>query len=350
MAKRIRVSDDAGANYYTLPGGSGEFSQEAGDLDDTIFGFDYKSAESGLIKWGVSADALYKGFAGYLATIKKPSTGTTFTGEAFTLESTRIYQITNASKQIWDRTGTFVFKDGGVDHTADIEWVDYLFGRIKFKDTYTVSGAVTADGKYFPTVTIGKANGFTITQSMEAIETTDFDTAQANSGYRTFIAGLRTVSADLTGIYNVSNAFIAALQARSEILVEFCPEGLGRSVARGFFKYSGQGQSGDVGALEEEKVSLRLNVPDLSSLAYSLYLPFQWRHSATSTLSTAVKKMLKNWETGALMKVQYLYDGTNGRVGDTVVTEASLSGGVDDMNKFTAQFQGTGSHSAVGTG
>lgn len=79
MAKVVQVSDDNGSTWYTLPGNGGEFSKESSSIDDTVFGQDYKSSEVGLIGWTVSAQAFYKGFAGYSADIKKAGSNTAFT-------------------------------------------------------------------------------------------------------------------------------------------------------------------------------------------------------------------------------------------------------------------------------
>ena len=342
-AKRVRISDDGGSNFFTLPGGTGEFSHEAGDIDDTIFGQDYKSSETGLIKWTVTADAFYKGFAGYVADVKKPGTSTVMTAEPMSLEAGQIYQITAASKQIINRAVVPVVFDNAVDETANVEWIDYLFGRVKFLDAYSVNTPVTITGEYYPMVSIGKANQLTLTQTAESVETSDFETVQANGGFRTFIGGLKTVNIELTGIYDVANAFAADLAARNEVLVEINPDGLGRSTARGFFKFAGQAQSGDVGALEEERVSLRLNVPDDPLLL----VPFKWVHSGTTTLSESVQKLLAAWEAGSVIDVEYLEDGTNGLTGKCVVTEMSMNTGIEDMNKFSVQLMGTAETTVV---
>lgn len=339
MAKRVRVSDDNGSTWYTLPGNTAEITNESGDIDDTIFGQAYKSSEQGLIGWQVTANAFYKGFAGYVADIKKIGVSTAMTDEAMSVESGLIYQIDAASKQIWDRNTALDIEDNNVNvDAADIEWVDYLFGRIKFVDGYTPAGAITVGGNYFPTANIGKANGFTLTQTAESIENTDFNTAQGNGGFRTFEQGLKTVALELEGIFTPDNGFVEALLAREDIIVEVNPDGQGRSVARGFFKYASQSQSGDVGALEEERVSLRLNVPDEENNLY----PFAWRHSITTTLNQGVQLLLTAWQAGTVVDVQYLYDGFDGYRGDAYVTEMTLSSGLEEMNTFAVTLQGSG--------
>lgn len=344
-AKVVQVSADNGSTWHTLPGGSGAFNNEASQIDDTIFGQEYQSNEVGLIGWSADANALYKGFAGYKCTLKQISgSSSTMTGQAMSLVSGKTYKCADVTKNIWDKAATWTVYDGVTDVTDEVQYFDYLFGEVTFKASYTVVGSVTVDGKFFNTSAFGNAQTFQLTQSAEAIETTDFATAQANSGHRTFMQGLRTVNMELSGFYNVSAGLRAALIARSEILIEINPDGNKKSVFRGFFKVATEGQSGDVGALEEENVSMVLNVPS------SDFAPCGWRHTSDTTLNMAFRIILNAWINGTVIDVRYLYDGTNGVRGDAIVTDVSLSGGLDSMNEFNADFQGTGATTAVGTG
>src|SRR3990172_7175042 len=229
MAKKIKLSDDAGSTYSELPGSTGEFSVESEQIEDTVFGQTFQSNTPGLISWGVTANGIFKGFAGYLAEIKKQGTPTAFTAEACALESGQIYKISDATKEIWDRSQTLTFYDTAVDKTAFVEWVDYLFGRVKFLDSYTVTGAVTATGKYLPTAAIAKGNSYTLTMSADTNDTSDFDTCQGNGGYKTFAPGLRTVQLEMGGVFDATEALAADLAARSELIIEVDPAGDGSS-------------------------------------------------------------------------------------------------------------------------
>lgn len=345
-AKVVQVSDDAEATWYTLPGATGEFNDNADQIDDTIFGHTFQSNEAGLITFTANANALYKGFAGYVAKILRPGTPTIADGEACTLETGKIYQIDATTKRIWDRTDTVVVYDNAVDETANIEWIDYLWGRVKFLDAYTVTGPVTVDITYFPMTQLGKGRSFTLTQTANPIDTTDFETAQGNGGYKTFLPGLRTVALELGGVYDVASGLRADLAARNELVIEINPDGNSLSVARGFFRTATEGQSGNVGDLEVESTTFVLNVPQEPLL----YLPFNWVHDATTTLSTAIQVILTAWIDQTIIDVNYLYDGTNGNKGDIMVADVSLTGGLEVMNEFAANFQGTGAPSVVGTG
>lgn len=345
-AKVIRVSDDDGATWDILPGGTGEFNSEGEQINDTIFGQSFESNEMGLISWSVEANALYKGFAGYVAKLKRTGTSTAVTGEAMSQETGLIYAIDDETRSIWDRNEDVIVYDDAVPvDDEDIEWIDYLFGRVKFVDGYTVTGDITVDVNYMPTEDFGRASSFTLTQTAETIDTTTFDIAQANNGYRTFDYGLKTVSLELTGIYDPDNEFKQVLRDRAEIIIEINPDGNEQSVARGYFRATNQGQSGDVGALEEETIEFSLNVPE------GVFLPFNWKHEETSTIPVAVRKILDAYITETKLGVQYLPDGVGeqGEEGIGVVTDVSLTSGLDAMNEFAASFQGDGEAETINT-
>ncbi len=345
-AKLIQVSIDGGSTYFTYPGSTGSINKEAGQLSDTVFGQTFQSNEVGLIGWNFSAEAIFKGFAGYVATVKKQNTSTTMTTEAMTLVTGKIFQIDDLAKRIWDRfegATAFVVFDNAVDETANVLNIDYLFGKVEFLASHTVTAPITVTGSYWTTTTVGKAQSFTLTQTADAIETSDFGTVQANGGFRTFDPGLRTVAVDLSGVYLLSNAFAADLAARSEFIIDLNPDGNAEAIARGFFNLATHGQSGDVGALEEETVSFVLAVPPPAADGLlNVDIPFGWGHTAISTLPQAIRDTLDDWENEQKPKVQYMPDGVAGDRGDFVITDVTLASGLDAMNVFNVTGQGDG--------
>lgn len=338
MAKRIKISDDDGATSYTFPGSKGEMTREGNPINDTILGQIFKSDQTGLISWGVNTNGVYKGFAGYKVTLKKSGSSTVMTDEATTLISGKTYQISNSAKRVMNRAVAVVVEDNGSPVSAvNIESIDYLFGRVTFVGGYTVNGAVTITGAYLPMSTIAKANSYTLTQTTNPIDNSVFEVVQANEGYRTYEAGLKTVSLALKGVYDSSNAFEDLLEDRAECVIEINPDGTGASIARGWFKPMMTGQQGDVGELEEQSLNFSLSVPDQEDVIY----PFAWLHTST-TLNTSLQKALTAWQDGTLIDVFYLPDGTNGFTGDAIVTDVTLSGGLETMNDFNVKFQGCG--------
>jgi predicted secreted protein len=344
MAKKVRVSDDNRATWSTLPGSEAEISTEAGDINDTVFGQSFRSNQTGLAGWTLSTNGLYKGFAGYVAKIMKAGTPTAMTGEAMSLVAGKTYQVTNVAKRSFSRTAALSVLDNAVAvSAANILNIDYLYGRVTFVPGYTVTGPVTVTGTHFPLAQIAKGRAFTLTQQAAAIDITDFETAQANSGLRVFQAGLKTVSLDIRGVFGAANAYRDLVLGRAEAIIEINPDGNSKSVARGFFKPMTEGQRGSVGELEEEDISWRLSVPDNDLMAY----PFGWLHASDTTLNVALQKCLTAWQADMVLDWQYLYDGTNGVVGDGVITDLTLAGGLDVMNAFTVRVQGSGALAAV---
>lgn len=344
-AKRIQVSGDNGVTYFTLPGNQGDLKDETGQIEDTIFGQLFKSAEVGLINAQISSNAIYKGFAGYTCKIYKPGVSTVFTTEACTLVSGKTYQINDQTKRMWDRLGTpFNFFDNAINRNTEVLSVDYLHGRVTFKPTYTVIGPVTITGRFFPRVQLAAYRGFTLGMQLDAIDITDIPTTQVNGGHMLYNGeGLKTVSLELNGVYNATNAFRAALIARSEIILEVNPDGSNQSIARGFFKYGSRGQSGNIGALEEETLSARLFVPDSALME----TPFSWNHLATTTLNQGIQQSIIAWQNGTAVKVRYLPDGLTGFQFDAIVTDLSLTGGMEKMNEFSVQYQCTGAATVI---
>jgi hypothetical protein len=350
-AKKIQVSDDNGTNWYDLPGSTGSFSVQGEALDDTILGQSFQSNHPGIIDWQISSNAIWKGFAGYLAEVFQAGSSTVMTTEAMTLVSGKTYKITNAAKNVWNRAVTLNVFDNGVNHNADVLNVDYLFGRVTFKAAYTVTGPVTVTGAYFPMAQLGKGNSFTLTQTANMIDNTDFATAQANGGYRTHTAGLRTVEIELGGTFDATVNSKDDVNDRLELIVQIDPVGDGLSVARGFFRLLSAEQTGDVGALEEETLQLSLSVP--VSGAFTIESVFKWLHESGTTIPTAIQKILNAWQNEVTIDVRYLPTGATGAspldgvAGDALVSDVSLSGGISEMNIFEATFMGTGAYTEV---
>ena len=330
-AKTVQVSSD-GITYYTLPGNTADFSAETNQLDDSIFGTVFSSTQPGLINWTVSANAMYRGFAGYVASVLRNGTSTEFETQAMT-GSGDTWQITDTNMRIWDRSATFTTSVG------TIESINYLTGTITFTDTVVTP---TVTGRYFPTASLGCSNSFNLTQTSDTTDTTCFETASVNGGFATSRATLKTVELELSGFYRASNEFYDLLQGRGELVVEVNPDGNMMSYARGFFKPVTDSQTGDVGGDETETISFRLSTP-------SDILPFTWVHAGASTIPAAVKTLLTAWANSEEVYVRYLPEGVGneGRQGTAIVTDISLSQSVDGMAEFSVSLNGTGPAVAI---
>jgi hypothetical protein len=343
MAKRIRVSTDD-VTYYTLPGASGELRVEMANVDDTIFGQSYQSESPSIGMWNVSGAAYFKGVAGYAATVLTGGTPTTTSAAAATeIGSTNAFQLDNTARRLISLSNPVVVYDNAVDHTADVEFIDYLNGIIYFESGYVATGPVTVDYFYLPTSPIGKARSFSLTQTLAEVDTTNYAVAQANGGWRTYDAGLKTVALEIGNVWDAANDFIDTLAARAQLFVAISPNatqgsGTEEVMFRGMFKYLSQGQSGNVGALEEETLNLNLYVPS----GELIRAPFAWYFGSTNDLSPAVQVCLEAWEDGTPIYVEYSPDGTVGKTGQAIVTEASLANSYEGQNEFSFNFMGTG--------
>jgi hypothetical protein len=345
-AKRVQVSTNNGVTYRTLPGSSADYNEELATVNDTVFGQDFESNEVSIGQWGVSANAYYKGVAGYIANLKQQGTPVVMTAEAMALVSGKTYRITNAAKRIIDYFTAVTILDNAVDHTADVVSIDYLNGEVTFAGSYTVTGPVTITGKYVPTAAIARARTFTLTQGAAELDTTDYETARGNDGWRTFEYGLRNVGLEIGGMYDVANGFADLLRGRDPLIVEIAPANDAETFFRGFFKFHNRGQSGDVGALEEENRTLGLWVPDGSLVVR----PFGWYFGSNSTLNQAVRDTLSAWQSKTIIDVKYQDDpdvALSGHEGDAVVTEATLANTFEGINEFRFGFRGTGAPTAV---
>src|SRR5690606_16541080 len=102
----------------------------------TIFGQAFESGETGLIGATINSNALYKGFAGYIVKMLKSGNSTSLTDEAMSLVSGKTYQVTDTAKQLLDIGVALVVEDNNVVvSSANIESIDWLFGKVTFKSS-----------------------------------------------------------------------------------------------------------------------------------------------------------------------------------------------------------------------
>ena len=340
QAKKIKVSSD-GINFFTITGQGGSLSFDGEDIDDTILGQCFKSSQTGLINSTISSSAFYKGFAGYEANIKKGGTPVATTGEATTTLDTLVYQITDPTKQLI--SNNFTVYDDGNDITSSVEKVDWFSGTFYVKAGTTISGAVTADIESVPLTTIGRANGLDLTMTSDVQDDTTFDIAQANSGFRSYIAGLKEVGLAVTGLYDQANDYLTTLVARGQLIMDIeAHAGREESYARGIFQLNDNNLSGDVGAIETEDPAFLLYVP----VEEKLLAPFKWYHPAGSTIPEAVKIIMTAWENNSKIYVKYQPTGdgigSSSYDGEVVVSDTSMSSDLGSMVEFSLELQVSG--------
>lgn len=335
-AKTVRVSNDD-TTYFVIPGNSADLSEDLATVDDSIFGTTFSSTQATLKTWTLSSGAMFKGIPGYVATLKKAGSPTSFT-DAATEELDGVNYITNRSQSLLDRTTSVTVSDDGVAvDEADIDYIDYLQGGVKFVSTYTPTGAITVTGSYLPLAAICYAQTYSLSQSADTQNVTDLCEAQSNGGHGVFSYQQQSVELSLDGFYNDVSEFSDDLDSRDTFIIEISPAGDDSSVARGYFMCTSRSQSGGVGETETESASYSLQVPE------GVARPFSWYHSNTTTIPQAVKVVLDAWADREELWVEYTPEGSSiTRKGKVLVSDTSLDGGVEDMNEFSLDFQGTG--------
>ncbi len=352
--------------FHTLPGNTGELRNEAGELVDTIFGQDYASTQPGVITWSITGNALIKGFAGYVATIRRmgePVPKDAVAMKAIAADASRgiiantVFEISAAADKgaPWDLNATPVFKTGTTTLAANlVESIDYLLGRVTFTSPQTTAPSFTGNIHTVSDLIAG-ANSFTLTQTTDAIDITDMAITSQNGGFRVMRPGLKTVSLELSGFFvpqkttgpiegtvivqEGQSADITRLINRGQYIVEISPDGGGATIARGYFRITNQSQSGAVGEQEEQSLTMQLNVPDSDD---KLVAPFRWFFGLDSTVNPALITAVNAWQDNQLVIANYLHDGVNGIAGESVVADISLSGGLEAMNEFAVTLSGSG--------
>ena len=199
------------------------------------------------------------GTAGYNTVVKRTGTTTNFTGESMSATSvTNQYQIDDASKEVWDRSVSLTFyEDASPIPDSDIERINYVFGKVTF--TTAKTGAITVDGAYFPTQALSGASSYSIDQSVNLEDRTDFENAKTNNSFRTYQPTLFDVSVSVTRFDDLSNLYHAEWDAGDPLVVEIQPGGGTNDVFRSYVLIESANKSGDIEALEEEDISFQLD-------------------------------------------------------------------------------------------
>jgi hypothetical protein len=335
-AKVIQIND--GGTYRNLPGGTGNLNRDGAQIRDTIYGQAYESMFPGIKTWSLGAQALYKGVPGYAARLLKKGSTTAFTNEACSLVSGKTYRINDATKSAWDRSVALTIKDGAATVSgANIASVNYLFGEVTFASGYTVTGAVTVTGSFLPLTDLCKFNTMTLTMNAAARDETDNCGAQGNGGYRVYTPGLRSVKIDTGGFFDPTSNWDQVIGNGVEYILEVNADGLANgSRARGFFNLMTDNQSGDVGATEAQTLSWAHQVP------LNVDTVFDWRHGVGSLMPLAVQRALSDFLTQSLTGVRYLPDGAAGWGGQGVLTDVSMSTGLEQLVQFAFALTGSG--------
>lgn len=330
-------------SWLTYPSPSGSLELSMSEADNTIFSQPgqigaFESSIPTIASHTVSMSAYLRETAGYNADLKRGGTPTIFTGEAMSVESGTTYAITDVTKNYWNPRAAVTVYDGAVVVDPSNYSIDHLFGRVTFVASYTVVGAITADGEYVSLTAFGSANTIDLTQSAATNDITTFTSAQANNGWTSMEPALQTADAELSGFYDLSEDFFQVMSDRDEILVEIDWTGNGDFRSRGIFRVVSVSGSGDVGAPEEESVSLTLS-------SIEGVIPYSFKFAAgANEASTAFQLTANAWLNREYVAYRYAPEGLTERYfqGVACVSDSSVSVSVDGITELTVELTGTG--------
>ncbi len=196
------------------------------------------------------------GQAAYNTTIKLAGISTAFDDEPTTNISGFLYQINDANKRVLDHDEEITVEVDDVEADEDDYVIDYLFGIITFSEA--PGGAVSISGNYIPLMAVGGAMEYAVNLTGDILDSTGFNEAIANSGYRTKQYGLTDVSASIERFAPASSAFAKGLKERDRLFVEFTPGGEDERI-HGWFVVESTNQTGELTALETESIALQLD-------------------------------------------------------------------------------------------
>lgn len=210
--------------------------------------------------------------AGYnvVLNFSKIGTPTAFSSESMSSVTgiTKGYKIDSTSKDIWNQDATTTIYDNGSPVSdSNIDYIDYLFGVVKFIDSYSVTGSITADGEYYATMSVlTNAHDHTFSLTNNVLDVTDYTT----DGYKTRINGIKEVNLDVSRFYTGSLDNLEDIVLDKEtIVLEFKPNSSSNLVFRGFFIAESEDLSASIDDIED--VSFTFNTIREDKNVFSIY-------------------------------------------------------------------------------
>lgn len=196
--------------------------------------------------------------AAYANTVKVAGASVAMTGEACSLVATKTYRVTNSAKRVLDPATAITVKDGGVTVAATNYTVNHLFGIVTFGASYTVTGAVTLDAAYLPTLTFAEVREFSLSVQGSLADSTTLDSA----GYVAKALTLKDFTASVTSLQSAlydndpgaGSRIVADLAAAgTPVLIE---AGAGGYLFRGWAVIESYEEKGSLEGLLELSISL----------------------------------------------------------------------------------------------
>lgn len=196
--------------------------------------------------------------AAYANTVKVTGASVVMTGEATSLIATKTYRITNAAKRVIDPATSVVVKDAGVTVASTNYTLSLSFGTVVFAAGYTVTGSVTIDGAYLPTLTLAEVTEYSLSVQGSLADSTSLDSA----GYRAKTLTLRDWNSSVTALQSAlydndpgaGARIVADLHANgTAVLLEV---NVGGYIFRGWCRIESFEEKGSLDGLVELSLSL----------------------------------------------------------------------------------------------
>ena len=392
--KAIETAND----WHLMTGSEASFEPTAGTLDDTIFGGrgSWSSIQAGILSHTGSSNSLIKGYAGYetkvsyvesiFTTVKATFTELTKTGigktkrdglgltaddiyyemASFDFPATganyRTYTVVNGTVTSITDTGTptdsALYAEGdhvvlNINQSGFFSSNSNLISFVNFLiPGFTANAKLAGNANIFNCIVsklkeIGGAMTYNLTQTAESLNDTTFKKARENKGYMTYTPGLRTIGLEITGLYEQDNSdtLLMLLESRTPVVVEIRPQGKenNASFARGLFYITGLPQSGAVGQLEDQTFNFNLYVRSEGAGDVKLLDPFIWFINEDE-IGSANRILINAYRNRKHIVFRYIETGDvskSYKAGIAMITDFGLQGGLEDMNRFTVQLQGS---------
>lgn len=230
------------------------------------------------------------GSPGYQAVIRISGSETATTGNqmstvagatAFTAGT--LWQIDSTAREVWERTIMPTFRDGATTiAAADIVYVNYLHGRVQFTSTYST---VFVDMTFLPLSDIAGAHTYTLVQSNDMLDDTDF----SSTGFRSRFPGLQDVTLSINRYEKLDGVFDSVffdrgtaatsigstnyIDGNQRLVADVRPGGSTNPCGRGFMVLETDNISADVSSLEDADISLLVDGDTAIAFRWSDLLP-----------------------------------------------------------------------------
>lgn len=166
------------------------------------------------------------GIAGRRALVKVTGAPVALVAGATATTDHQSYQLTDATKRLWDRATALVVDVGGV-LTGESYTFNRLTGTVKFATVDAGRAAVTVSGAYLPTSIAVGATTASISITGSVLDDTDFASAQSNGGFQSYIPGPLSVSGSVGMRLTTDTYFRDALLAGDPVIIEIFADGTG---------------------------------------------------------------------------------------------------------------------------